>query len=75
MQKGNAGMGAFITAITARPELAAKIGGHVARLGVLLGILGIDMHIEEVTGKDKMQAAERLDAVIRQNLAVLGYGE
>lgn len=53
MQKGNAGMGAFITAISARPELIGKIGEYVARLSNLLGILDIDLHIEEVTGKDK----------------------
>ncbi|PID49107.1 MAG: hypothetical protein CR991_08455 [Proteobacteria bacterium] len=53
MQKGNAGMGEFITAITAQPELAPKVGDYVARLGTLLAILDIDLHIEEVSGKDK----------------------
>lgn len=53
MQKGNAGMGAFITAISARPELVGKIGDYVAPLSNLLGILDINLHIEEVTGKDK----------------------
>lgn len=53
MQNGNAGMGAFITAISADPELVLKVGDYVARLGTLLGILDIDLHVEEVTGKDK----------------------
>ena len=53
MDKGNAGMGEFITAITAIPEHAPNIGHHVARLSQLLGILDIDLHIEEVTGRDK----------------------
>ncbi len=53
MQKGNAGMGEFISAITAVPEHAASIGDYVARLSQLLGILEIDLHIEEVTGKEK----------------------
>ncbi|MFC4821754.1 GmrSD restriction endonuclease domain-containing protein [Dokdonella ginsengisoli] len=53
MKQGNAGMGAHITRLSSRPELAAGIGDYVARLSRVLGIADIDLHIEEVTGADK----------------------
>lgn len=53
MKKGTAGLGEFVTRLTAQPELAANVGDHVGRLSRLLGIVDIDLHVEEVTGEDK----------------------
>lgn len=53
MKKGNAGLGEFITKLSAIPEHVAKVGDFVGRLGRLLGVTEIDLHIEEVTGADK----------------------
>jgi hypothetical protein len=53
MKEGNAGMGEFVTQLSGQPELAPRIGDYVARLGRLLGVKDIDMHVEEVTGTDK----------------------
>jgi hypothetical protein len=53
MQKGTAGLGGFVSRLTADPLLAPKVGDYVGRLSKLLGIVEIDLHIEEVTGTDK----------------------
>jgi hypothetical protein len=53
MKKGTAGLGEFVTRLTTQPELAAKVGDYVGRLSRLLGIVDIDLHVEEVTGEDK----------------------
>jgi hypothetical protein len=53
MAKGNAGLGEFITRLSMQPQLVPKVGGFVGRLSQLLGIVEIDLHIEEVTGADK----------------------
>ena len=53
MQKGNDGLGEFVTRLSAQPDLVAKVGEYVGRLSRLLGITDIDLHIEEVTGADK----------------------
>ena len=53
MQKGTGGLGDFVTRLTVEPALAAKVGTYVGRLSTLLGILDVDLHTEEVTGKDK----------------------
>jgi hypothetical protein len=53
MQKGTVGLGEFVTRLTTLPELAAKVGMYVGRLSSLLGIIEVDLHIEEVTGPDK----------------------
>ena len=53
MLKGNAGLGEYVTRLSSAPELAPRIGDYVARLGRLLGIGEIELHIEEVTGADK----------------------
>jgi len=53
MKNGNAGLGAFVTKLSAIPEHAAKVGDYVARLSRLLSVTEIDLHIEEVTGEDK----------------------
>jgi len=53
MQKGNAGIGEFITRLSQQASAVEKLGVYIGRLGRLLGILDIDLHIEEVTGADK----------------------
>jgi hypothetical protein len=53
MQKGPSGLGAFVTRLSAEPAMAPKMGEYVARLSQLLGIIDVDLHIEEVTGPDK----------------------
>ena len=53
MQKGNAGLGEFVTRLTEQPALAPKVGDYVGRLARLLGIVEVDLHVEEVTGADK----------------------
>jgi hypothetical protein len=53
MKKGTVGMGEFFTRLTTVPELTAKVGVYVGRLSSLLGIMEVNLHIEEVTGPDK----------------------
>ncbi len=53
MRTGTAGLGEFIARLSSQPALAAKVGDYVGRLSRLLGIVEIDLHIEEVTGADK----------------------
>lgn len=53
MQQGTSGLGASIARLNSQPQLAAKIGDYVARLGHLIGITEVDLHVEEVTGADK----------------------
>ena len=53
MKNGNAGLAAFVTRLSALPAHVAKVGDYVARLSRLLGVIEIDLHIEEVTGDDK----------------------
>ncbi len=53
MQKGNVGLGEFVSRLTTVPELAPKVGAYFGRLSILLGIVDVDLHTEEVTGPDK----------------------
>jgi hypothetical protein len=53
MQTGTAGLGAFVAQVAASPEHAASIGRYVGRLSGLLGIIDVNLHVEEVTGPDK----------------------
>ncbi|APF20247.1 hypothetical protein Cabys_3501 [Caldithrix abyssi DSM 13497] len=53
MQKGTSGLGEFIARLSAQPELAPRVGEYAGRLSRLIAILDIDLHVEEVTGKDK----------------------
>lgn len=53
LRQGSTGLGAFISRLSADPSLAAGIGDYVARLSQMLGIIDVDLHIEEVTGADK----------------------
>ncbi len=53
MQKGNVGLGEFVARLSQDTALVAKLGAYVGRLSRLLGIVDIELHIEEVTGADK----------------------
>lgn len=53
MRKGTAGLGEYVTRLSAQPALLPKVGDYVARLSRLLGIADIELHVEEVTGADK----------------------
>jgi hypothetical protein len=53
MQKGNTGVGEVIKRLNQQAAAMTKLAEYVGRLGRLLGILDIDLHIEEVTGADK----------------------
>ena len=53
MQRGNSGLGTFITAISQNPDHAGRVGDYVGHLNQLLGIRDKVFHIEEVTGPDK----------------------
>ena len=50
MQKGVDGLGEFIGGLGLPPE---KLGQCVSRLGRLLGIVDIELHVEDVVGEDK----------------------
>lgn len=53
LKKGTTGLAEFVTRLSLEPELAPKVGVYVARLSSLLGVLEVDLNIEEVTGSDK----------------------
>ncbi|BAQ67982.1 hypothetical protein NHU_00814 [Rhodovulum sulfidophilum] len=53
LQKGNAGIGAFVATLSQNPDTQAKVGDYIGRLNQLLGIREKNFHIEEVTGPDK----------------------
>lgn len=53
MKKGFGGMHAFVNRINSQPALAGKVGDYAARLSQLLGVMDIDLHVEEITGDDK----------------------
>lgn len=53
MQKGNAGVGEIVARLSIQPAFTPKLGDYFGRLSKLLGIVEIDLHIEEVTGADK----------------------
>jgi hypothetical protein len=53
MQRGTAGLGEFVARLSQNPALAAKVGDYVGRMSRLLGIVDIELHMEEVTGADK----------------------
>jgi len=59
MRKGNAGLGEFVVRLGRDPAHVEKVGEFVGRLGQLLGIVEVDLHVEEVTGADK-----NLDVVV-----------
>lgn len=49
MRKGTDAVGEYVTRLSTSP----KMGEYVARLGRLLGITEIKLHIDEITGEDK----------------------
>jgi hypothetical protein len=53
MKRGMTGLGELVTRPSAQPALAAKAGEYIGRLGRLLGVTDVDLHVEEVTGTDK----------------------
>jgi len=53
MKKGSDGFSSFTGQLAANPDFAPKLGDYVSRLSQLIGILEIDLHVEEVTGGDK----------------------
>jgi hypothetical protein len=53
MREGSAGLGEFIAQMSQNPALTPKLGEYAGRLSRLLGILEIDLYVEEVTGADK----------------------
>ena len=53
MQAGTAGLGNFITRLSAHPEYTSEIGNDAARLSNLLSVTEIDLHVEEVSGVEK----------------------
>lgn len=53
MKAGTSGLGQYIARLTAHPESAAWIGDLAAKLTGLLGIVDVDLYVEEVTGSDK----------------------
>jgi len=53
MRAGNNGVGKFVAQLAANPEMAVEIGDYAGRLSQLLGIIDIELHVEEMTGDDK----------------------
>lgn len=53
MGRGTAGLGELVARLSQNPVLAPKVGDYAGRLSRLLGMVDIDLHVEEVTGADK----------------------
>lgn len=53
MKKGSDGLGEYVTRLAGQPALAANVGVYVGRLSRLLGVMDVELHVEEVTGADK----------------------
>ena len=53
MKKSNSGIGSYIESFNTQPELRIKIGDYINKLNKLLGIMDIDLYVDEVTGVDK----------------------
>ncbi len=53
MQKRHEGLGEFVNSFAQRPELASRIGDYTSGLSRVLGILDVDLHIEELTHEQK----------------------
>ncbi|MHB1290633.1 MAG: GmrSD restriction endonuclease domain-containing protein [Sulfuricella sp.] len=47
------GLTGHINRMNQKPELVTKFGDYIGRLNQVLGIRDIELHVEEVTGKDK----------------------
>ena len=53
MRKGPVGLGEFVTKLIVTPEHSDRVPDYAGRLSKLLGIVDVDLHVEEVTGQDK----------------------
>ena len=53
MKSGNTGLGNHIGRLSQLTEFTPKLTDYIGRLTQVLGIRDIELHIEEVTGKDK----------------------
>ena len=53
MARGNDGIGDYIARFSALPEYASRIPKYVVNLSKLLGVMEIELHVDEVTGSDK----------------------
>jgi len=53
MQEGFDGLGGFVGSLSDNPDIAGNASKYIGRLTRLLGITGIVLHIDEVTGEDK----------------------
>lgn len=53
MGRGTAGLGDFIARLSQNSTLAPRVGNYAGRLSQLLGIVDVDLHVEEITGTDK----------------------
>lgn len=53
MKRGTSGLGDLIARLGRSPALAPRISEYIGRLTKLLGIVDIDLHVEEITGADK----------------------
>ena len=53
MRKGNDGLGEYITRVHDLGRDGGMQGTFIGRLSTILGILNVDLHVEEVTGADK----------------------
>ncbi|MBI4184902.1 MAG: DUF262 domain-containing protein [Proteobacteria bacterium] len=53
MKNGTTGLGEFVARLNQNPALAPKVGDYIGRLSQVLGIVDVDLHVEEVTGAEK----------------------
>lgn len=53
MQKGTGGLGEVLARLSQDAALSQKFAEYAGRLGRLIGIIDIELHVEEVTGADK----------------------
>lgn len=53
MSQGQAGHESLVATLAANPDIGIKAVSYSGRISRMLGILEIDLHVEEVTGKDK----------------------
>ena len=53
MRAGNDGLGTHLAKLNEATEYASRIGTYAGRLSKVLGILNVDLHIEDVAGDDK----------------------
>lgn len=53
LKNGQAGHESLVEALAAQPSIGTRAVKYSARISRILGILEIDLHIEEVTGSDK----------------------